>query len=421
LSRHFPRALKACEFVGRDTRGAVLRESAVIRMSGEELVWYPPGGGRGPRSLADGRELHELKAVAAARRAPLVFAAPAADVVLRTVEFAAGEKRHIASSLPFLLEDDFAADVESLHFASRPLSKLSLGVAACDRDRMAAWSERLAGLPAPTRWIPEPLLLPWRAGELCVVIEAELVLVRHGANEGFGIDRSLAPAALESLAATGAFDTVVVYGADPDRDRALLPEALREPMQWRTGNFASALMLSGEDRQPLNLLQGEYGVSLPLRRWWVRWRLAAGLFAAAFGLQVAATWADYERLESEQLELRRQVEAAYREAVPAGEAVDPERQLRARLAALRGGVGAIGFVGLMERAGGVVREQRSARIDGVNFSDGSGDLRLDIVVSDFKALEAIRARMDEAGLAVTMENSDAQGRMVRARLRVKAK
>ena len=398
-----------------------MQERVVIRLWNGEPVWHPPGSGGEARSLGDPAEADRLAALAATHRAQLVFAAPGEDISLREVEFTAVERRHVARSLPYLLEEEFAAPVETLHFASRATSRLSLGVAACSHDRMGQWKEQLTGLPDLPLWVPEPLLLPWRDGELCLLMEPRRVLVRTGRNGGFCIDRELARTALDALAADGAFDAVVVYGQDPEADQALLPDALRDVMQWRTGGFAEALMLLEEEGPALNLRQGDYGPRLPLGQWWRQWRLVAGLFGAAFCLQVLGTWADYSRLERENVALRQQVEAAFREVVPRGSAANPERQLRRRLEELRGNRSGIGFVGMVERIGRVVQAEPGARLTSASFSDRAGDVRFNILAPDFGAVESIRARMDEAGLDVRMESSSVQGDSVRARLRIKEK
>ncbi len=398
-----------------------MRESAVIRLVGEEFVWYPAGAGGSPKSLSDPGHVAELEAIAAARRVPLVFAVPGADVILREVSFFATEKRHIIKSLPFLLEDEFAEDIEALHFSSRPLSRLSVGVAACSDECMQRWREMLVGLPELPQWIPEPLLLPWQSGELCIVIEADQVIVRSGVNSGFSVERALAPLTLAALAGETEFDAVIVYGTDQQTDQGLLPDTLQANVQWRSGDFASALMLAVEEPQPLNLKQGEYGAKLPLRRWWLQWRLVAGLFVAAFGLQVASTWTDYSNLQDRNLYLRQQIEAAYRQAVPRGAIVDPEKQLQRQLDTLRGGAPGAGFVSLLNRIGRVIQAQKGAQLATINFNDKVGDVRLNLVVPDFKAVESIRTELDKVGLLAQMENSNTQGDVVRARLKVREK
>ncbi len=394
-----------------------MRESAVIRLLDDQLVWYPPGAGGDPRSLADTTEQEQLLSLANARRAAILFAVPGADVTLRDVEYTAAEKRHIGKSLPFMLEEEFAGEIEDIHFASRPLGKLEIGVASCTHDAMRRWQELLAELPPATQWVPEPLLLPWQPGELCIVIEQANVVVRSGRNEGFSAERELAAAMLASLPA-GEVDRVIAYGADQAADSDLLPDWMRDILQWRNGGFAAALMLAEEERQPLNLRQAEYGANLPVGLWWKQWRLVAGLFGAAFLLQVGATYASYASLEAENMELRRAIEETYREVVPRGAVTQPEKQLERQVSQLRGGVQSMSFVGMMDRIGRVVIAQPGAQLASMNFNEKLGDVRLNIVVPDFDSVEAIRAGLSAAGLEAVTENSNSQGDRVRARLKV---
>ncbi|MDJ0877431.1 MAG: type II secretion system protein GspL [Halieaceae bacterium] len=386
----------------------------------DRLVWYPPGSSEDPRPLDDEAEREQLFALAAGRRAPVLFAVPGGDVSLREMSISQAEKRHIAKSLPYMLEDDFATDVDNLHFASRALDKLELGVAACTHAAMERWQELLAELPSAAQWVPEPLLLPWQAGELCVVIEASQVVVRSAANEGFSAERALGAAMLATLSEDAA-DTIIVYGLDQAADTEMLPAWMRERMQWRTGNFAAALMLAEEERAPLNLRQGDYGANLPLEQWWRQWRLVAGVFGAAFLLQVGSTYASYSNLEQENLELRRQIESAYRQVVPRGAVVDPERQLKRQIDDLRGGSQAVSFVSFMDRIGGVVAKQKGAQVASISFNDKLGDVRINLVVPDFAAVEAIRAALDAQGMEAVTENSNRSGDVVRARLKVSEK
>ena len=181
---------------------------------------------------------------------------------------------------------------------------------------------------------------------------------------------------------------------------------------------AAALMLAAEERQPLNLLQGPYGASLPVGLWWRQWRLVAGVFGAAFLLQVGATYASFSSLEQENLELRRQIEEAYRQVIPSGAVADHEKQLERELSRLRGSAQSQSFVAMMDRIGRVVAKQDGAQIASINFNDKLGDVRVNLVVPDFRSVESIRTGLVSAGMKAVTENSNAQGDVVRARLKV---
>ncbi len=394
-----------------------MREASVIRLSEQGPVWYPPGATDSPRDLNDPLEREQLAAHLDSRRAQLLFAVPGGDVTLREVSISQAERRHVAKSLPFLLEDEFAGDVDGLHFASRQLGKLELGVAACSHDAMAAWSDALADLPDTPQWIPEPLLLPWQAGELCLVVESEQIVVRSAENEGFAAERELAAAMLSALPEDSA-EAVIVYGRDQNVDTSLLPAWMLQRMQWRTGGFAEALMLSDEHHQPLNIRTGDYGPNLPVAEWWRQWRVAVAVVGAAFVLQVGSSYASYAALKEENLELRRQIQNTYRDVAPRGAVVDAEKQLKRQLDELRGGKETTRFIDMVDIISQVIVQQSGAQVVSLNFSDKLGDVRLSIVVPDFRAVESIREALVAAGLTAVTESSNASGSVVRARLKV---
>jgi type II secretory pathway component PulL len=106
--------------------------------------------------------------------------------------------------------------------------------------------------------------------------------------------------------------------------------------------------------------------------------------------------------------------------VPRGNAPDPERQIRRKLQELSGSDTSSSFVSLVETIGGVVSGKKGARIASINYNARSGDMRMNIVASDYEAVEAIRLAITAKGLEATMESSNSQGGEVRARMRVKS-
>ncbi len=394
-----------------------MRESAVVRLVGDQLYWYPPGRGDDPISLADSEQQSQLQEILRARQSPVLFAVPGTEVRLQELSVSANEKRHIAKSLPFLLEEEFASDIEDLHIASAPLRADSLAVASCAHHCLGDWRVLLEELSGINQWVPEPLLLPWRVGEISLVIEAGRVVARSGECEGFAVESELLSAMLAALPESD-ISSIILYGQDQQQELALIPESLRARVQWRRGGFSAALLLSEDVGKPLNLLQGEYAAQLPLKRWWKLWRWPLVGLGVAFVLQLLATYADYSQLQSENLRLRQSMESAYRQAVPRGAIADPERQLQRKLNDLRGGGVTAAFVTLLEQVGNVVQAERRAQINTINFSGRSGELRLNLVVPDFKAVERIRSSLNAAGLKATVESSNSQGDEVRARMKV---
>ncbi|MDH3994662.1 MAG: type II secretion system protein GspL, partial [Gammaproteobacteria bacterium] len=306
-----------------------MQTTAVLRVLQGKLAWYPPGSSDEPQWLDDDLSRERLRATLAQRRVAVCFAVPGADVRLLSMTLGADEKKHIGKSLPFMLEEQVAEDIEELHFATGALQQDSLAVGLCTHQAMQLWQAMLAEFPGINQWLPEPLLLPWQADEWCLVVEQHSAIVRSGECAGFTVELDLLPVMLAAaLAESGQPSAVIVYGSDQESDTALLPEELQDAVQWRSGNFYSALLLSDPTASPLSMLQGSYAPRLPLGRWWGTWRKVAVLFAVAFALQLVATYADYRNLKNENLALRSAVQESYRKAYPKGAIVDPEKQLQ---------------------------------------------------------------------------------------------
>ncbi|MCB1705596.1 MAG: type II secretion system protein GspL [Halioglobus sp.] len=396
-----------------------MRESAVVRPVGGRLAWYPPGAGDQPQWLDDDAVRDSLRATLSQRRIKVCFAVPGADARLLTLAVAPEEKKHLSQSLPFMLEEQVAADIDNLHFAYTALDDDRYAAAVVARAKMQQWQELLDGLPAIPLWMPEPLLLPWQAGEWCLVMEGDCAIVRTGQCEGFTVERELVEPLLQGVLADGeAPQAVVIYGLDQAEDTALLPAELRDRVQWRRGNLCAALMLSEVPAVRVNLLQGEFAPRLPLAQWWQQWRAVAAVFLGACIIQLAAVYAEYRNLASQNLALRTAVEESYRQAVPRGAVVDAEKQLRRQLELAGGSGQPSGFIGLIERVGGAIAGMPGTSIASINYNDKGNEMRLNIVAADFEGVEQLRSRMSEAGLEAVMESSATQGERVSARLRV---
>jgi len=397
-----------------------VQDCAVIRLIDGGLAWYSPGAGDTPRPLDLEENREQLKVAVAQPGSTAYFAAPGTDVRLCQLAISPEEKKHIDKSLPFMLEEGIVAELDELHFASMMQGKSDLIAAVCANSKMHEWQALLADFDSINHWIPEPLLLPWQSGEWSIVIEASQALVRTGLFQGFAIELALLPAALESAlqAGSGLPQAVIIYGLDQDVDTAYVPAEMRDIVQWRRGGMGAALMLGQSDALTFNLLQGDFAVRLPLQRWWKQWRAVAAVLLVAFCIQMVATWAEFASLKRQNEELRLAVEQSYRKAYPQGVMVDAEKQLKRKLAGLRGSGNGSGFVSMMSRVGEVIAARPGTGIASINYNDKGDEIRMNILASDFEAVEDIRTAMIQAGLGAQMESSNAQGDKVRARMRI---
>jgi general secretion pathway protein L len=399
-----------------------LQDCAVIRLKEGRLAWYQPGAGDDGQFLDDEVVRDELQAVLRQPGYTICFAVPGVDARLCQLTISPEERKHLEKSLPFMLEEDLVGDIEDLHFAWTLRDKLELIVAICSKSNMHHWQGILADFPGVNRWLPESMLLPWQSGEWCVLVEEGLAVVRTGFHEGFSIEKDMLSFVLAAAIKESADlpQAIIVYGQDQERDTALIPEEIRDRVQWRRGELGSALLLAQSPSLSANLLQGEFAVRLPLARWWKQWRTVAAVMALAFCAHLVATYAEFASLQRENQALRLAVEQNYREAYPKGALVDAEKQLNRQLGALRGSNQASGFVSLLSRVGKVISGTPGTTIASMNYSDRSGEVRLNITANNYEVVDEIRTALNRAGMSATMESSNAQGEKVQARMRVGA-
>jgi general secretion pathway protein L len=396
-----------------------VRNTAVVRLFEGRLAWYPPGASVEPQWLDQDSAVDKLRATLAQRRVKVCFAVPGADVRVTSLAVAPEEKKHLGKSLPYMLEDQIATDVDKLHFAYSILDTDRVAVAIAARARMEEWQQLLADYPGIAQWLPEPLLLPWQLGEWCLVLEGDNAIIRVGECEGCSVERHLVEPLLQGvLRESGEPQAIIIYGSDQDADTDLLPQELRDRVQWRRGTLCAALLLTETGELNLNLLQGSFASRLPLGVWWRQWRAVAMVFAAVFVLQLAAAFAEYRSLAAQNMALRGAVEQSYRRAFPEGAVVDAEKQLRRQLDVVGGAGQSSGFMSLMDRVGGAIAGMPGTSISSINYNDKGNEMRLNIVAANFAGVEQLRSRINEAGLEAIMESSSTQGERVSARLRV---
>ena len=379
----------------------------------------------------------EGKAEARAARSPLedislhapgrrvIVLVPASQVLLTRARLPTRKRQRVLAALPYALEDQLAADVETLHFAlGRQAPTGELNVAVVARRRLADWLARLRACDIePDEMIPDVLCLPWQEGAWSALQERDHTLLRTDAQGGVSLD-NLSLATLLDLALEEAGE------ARPARIQWYhLPEAAPPAPPGETALEArpletDPLELLARHHDPglgINLLQGEYSRREQLGRYWRPWRLTAALGLTLILLSAAITVGDYVRLRQERDALRQRIERIYLDTFPeARRVVNPRVQMERRLQALRAGgaTAAGGFLALLEQAGPVLQATPGLELRRISYRDGH--LSIALMIADLQGLDALKARLGEAtGLAVEIQSASARDGKVQARLEIR--
>ena len=332
------------------------------------------------------------------------LALPASRVLLSEIALSRGALRQLRGALGNALEDRLMLEPSQVHVA---LGKIS----AADNHPVAVieitWLEQALALCRqqgiePFGAIPESLI--WlgedAAGQWSGRWNGHAGFVRSGACAGFALDDGAAatpPLALQ-LAVAEAHKAGVAPGA------LVIESTVEVDVDAWSGVLDCPVLahpLRADPHPPvINLLQGTYAArrgggwlsDLVRGQQAGKFRLAAGLAAAALGVHVAGSLIDWARLSWENRQLRGEMRQVFQDTFPQTRAiVDPVLQMQRQLADMRRARGFAehgDFLHALDAAGGQI-----GGISGLSYDNN----RLTLQQPRATDLEAMRTRLAALG------------------------
>lgn len=354
----------------------------------------------------------------------LVVLVPGADVLVTEVAIPGGRKRLLRQSLPFLLEENLADEVEEIHFAGGPAGAAGkLAVAAVSRARLAGWLAMLSetGLQAAVL-TPATLAVPVTGGNWTLVLTDDGFLARQGewrvfAGELENINLYLRPET--SLAAAETAPVVEVLnctGQELDLQLDGLKPGAHRPAQLMK------VLAEGFATQPsINLLQGEFAGNARWRETFRRWQVALVAAAALLLLTSVDATLDYLRLRGESTRLNREIITTFQQALPdSRRVVNARAQMEQRLKELRGSDRQNSFFTLYDKAAPLLAATGSPGLEFIRFHQGR--LELDLDLASLEILENLKNNLAKAPEIISeIRNVESSGGRVRARLSLEVK
>lgn len=403
----------------RDTLYIRLRDTAPDALTAHALVASDPLDASLARPGLSVRELPLSEVIALGAGHRVVVFVPGADVRLTSVSVPARQPAKVLQAAPFVLEEQFAEDVDTLHFAIGPrLAGGAFPIAAVARSHMDAWLApfNAAGLRI-NALVPDTLALPWsEGGPWSVLPDAGQMIVRSGAYTGFSCVAEDFDLLLE-LAENGSQASLRVLVA---RDDAGDYTRLQRPLDLMPGfdHPLEVLVRHWKPAQAIDLLQAAYSQRDDLNRYWRPWQLAAQLAAVALLLGIGLNVADSQRLKREARALQASNEETFRRLFPREtKIVNLEVQVEQQLRLLHGGGSQGGLFELMQSASSGLAENPGLSLKNVQFRDGA--LFLDLSGSDLQVLERLRAWFNShPGAKLDVESADSNENGVQIRLKL---
>lgn len=355
-------------------------------------------------------------------RSDVTLVVPAESVAFHRVSYESAEKRLLAKTVPYNLEEKLLNDVEDLHFSLGPAHDGEVDVAVVSDNTLQELLQQFddKGIDV-SAVIPEQLLAPVSENTVTLLVDEERWLVKLPNHAGFALAPDVAAHALQIYLNEQEFipEQVNVYGDTQLQDsvESQLPDLLKSNVHWMEQAYWLTLT-SAKPRTIVNLLQGSYARTFPFKKLWSFWRLALVLLLAGLIINAIADSVSLSRLKSENMSIRSNIEETYRSVVPKGAMVDPTAQLRRKLAALQGTGSTESLMPRIYKIGSAIDSVKGVKLRAFNFSDKKREIRITFLADQFKDVEAVRAAIQSLGLKAELEGSSAEGDTTRARLRI---
>jgi len=325
---------------------------------------------------------------------------PVEAVTTCVVQLPTTKARWLAKALPFAVEELLAEEVEQFHLCvGSALADGRHRVHALRREWLAGWLA-LCG-ERPPQWIEvDADLLPGEGSQLLCLGERWLL---GGAGEARLALRGEDWPQLAALCPPPRQAYVPPGQAAPPGVEAC--QTLEQPWLWLAAQKAGC-----------NLAQGPFARREPSGQW-QRWRPLAGLLGLWLVLQWGFNLAQGWQLQREGERYAVANEALYRELFPEDRKVINLRAQFDQHLAEAAGSGQSQLLALLDQAAAAIGEGGAqVQVDQLDFNAQRGDLAFNLRASDFAALESLRARLQEAGLAVDMGSASREDNGVSARL-----
>ncbi len=324
----------------------------------------------------------------------------------------------LTQALPYALEDQFAEDVERLHFAAgKPDDNGDRQVAVIARSTLEHCVTRLADLGvSPVAVYTSHDALTELDGFAQLLVSDDKVILRAPDGQFAGLEGVAPLDIFQAWQATQQDEA----DAEPVHVRVYCDESSRDKFanDWQAiadGVADIDIKALGDGWLPLvaraiagnrgiNLLQGRFAIKSDSLARFRPWLAAAAMLGAVLVLSVINRFVDYRTLDRQSLALDTELGLALASVQPGGaNAANPEAQLRALLNRSKRGSGAgsgdvaeqAAFLSTLAAFAKAAVDNKATAIEAISYRNGVFDVRL--TTPDTTTLEALTRQVSTGG------------------------
>lgn len=315
---------------------------------------------------------------------------PSVDVCIKKVAINGAYNRQIQQALPYLVEEELASDVETLHFSVLSKQTDLLHVAVCNKQKMFDWLTWLESAQISCKqFIPEGLALPvaedgkWQALQL-----GKNWIIREGEELAWGCEPAMLALMLDSKLENDPAQQIVCYSPLPENcpGRWLHAEAV----------LAMELLAKGTLNAKSNILTGEFKPKKEANKQLKKWR-TAGILSAVFVLLLMFNLQLKKMQVQEQTaQIKQHVETVYKQAFPLQNKLKYSRikkKVKTMLRSVDGGTAKYGFLQMLNELLPAFLENTQLKPTSIKFDSQKQEMRILIDGDSFQAFEKLTSSL----------------------------
>lgn len=331
----------------------------------------------------------------AGRRAVIALV-PTSDVLMKQVTLPPKAGHKVLAAIPFMVEDELAADITTQFFAYGPKHNDQQAVAIVDHDKMQQWKAMLsaAGLHCD-RMLPDILAVPENTEGWSTLTLGNDWLVRQNHWQGMQGEAEWLLPIIEHHAKRQEAPLIIHNYSDQPINHLAHVDTTTADLEPAMQVLAKTALAT-----KFNLLQGEYKSRKQGNAVWRQWRVAAVLAILVFGSTLVDNFVQLQQLSSKNDAMAAQITDTVKQGFPnIGAYRDVKAKLKAEMQKLEsGGNGASMTVMLVQLSEAFARSQIKPQT--IRFDGKRTEIRLQAEGNNFEALETFKKGAESAGFTV---------------------
>lgn len=396
-----------------------MSETLFLRLHGSQIEWlkYDDFG-----HLADSGAGDDDKVSASLGEfaGDVIVVVPGEDVLLTAAQVPSRQARQIVQAVPYVVEEELAADVEESFFAvGKHLEDGSVSVSVVAELQMIQWLDRVRSLGVePSVIVAESELL---TDESCTqaIVDGARVLLGSTGHRGLIVNTADLPLAASLLAHPEGI-RITASGAQADALSMQINELEASDIRVqldRSDVPPLQLLAAHFNGNRTNLLQGRFKVEKQRSPAVLIWRSAAALAGVAFVLHMLLLTGQGWYLSSKAAQYEQEAQALYKSIFPNDRNVrDVRRRWNSHLG--RSSYGSNPFLALFSQSSRGLTDA-GLTLQGINFNESRGDLILQVVGSRSELLVQYAGQLSGQGLDAEIGTISQEDAGVRGSIKVR--